>query len=68
MTDERKPEDYDVRVQRYNLRCGRISRDQVASFLENLPDDSEHAVETETHWATPYEDRMANVTEADSNG
>ena len=61
MTEERKPEDYDVRVRNYNLRRGRISHKEVNSFLEGLPDDAEHAVDTETHWATPYQSRMADV-------
>lgn len=64
MTDERKPEDYDVRVVHYNVRRGRMSHDDVKAFIADLPDEAEHARETETRWATRFQSRLEEGDDA----
>jgi hypothetical protein len=50
---------FDVRTQKYRLRRGEISREELSAHLESLPDEAEEGVETETKFTTPWLDRLA---------
>ena len=54
---------FDVRTQNYRLLRKEISRDELKSFLEALPDDAEEAVETETRFVASA--RSAETDEGD---
>jgi len=46
---------FDVRTQKHRLRRGEISHDELASFLTDLPDEAEEAVETDTRFESLFQ-------------
>lgn len=47
-------EKFDIRTLEHQIRRGVLSREEVAAYLSNLPDDAEEGVETETRFAATY--------------
>lgn len=44
------PQNYDTRLIRHHVRRGELDRKQLDKRLAELPDDAEHAVETEARF------------------
>ncbi|MCO4744070.1 MAG: hypothetical protein KC912_04730 [Proteobacteria bacterium] len=59
----RDARDYDVRVVNSLARRGELDREAYAAHLAALPDEADEGVETETRFATPYNDRAENAEE-----
>jgi hypothetical protein len=51
--------EFDVRTVRHQLRRQKITNEQVEKYLASLPDDAEHAEETETRFVGHFEQRRA---------
>jgi hypothetical protein len=45
---------FDIRTQKHRLRRGEITHDSLAEFLEQLPDEAEEAVETDTRFESLF--------------
>ena len=54
---------HDVRLVRHHLRRNLINQKDVDSHLESLPDDAEHAEETETRFVGHFEARREQTGE-----
>jgi hypothetical protein len=59
MSQPNNDDRFDVRILQNHLRDGVLTRKEVDAFLSKLPDDAEHATETETRFTernNPSED------------
>jgi len=54
---ERDESLFDTRVLHHRLRRGVVSPEEYREYLKSLPDAADEAVETETRFSTPYQDR-----------
>jgi hypothetical protein len=48
---------FDTRVLHHRVRQGILSAEDYQKHLESLPDSAGEAIETETRFSTPYQDR-----------
>ena len=55
--------EFDVRTVRHQLRRQKITNDQLQKRLDGLPDDAEHAEETETRFVGYFEQRREDEDE-----
>ncbi len=52
--------DLDVRLQRRNLRSGKIEQAQIDEHLADLPDDAEECVESDIRFERKFQDRRVD--------
>jgi hypothetical protein len=62
MSDDTKRDDmkFDVRALNHRLRRGEVSGEEIARYLDALPDEAAEVAETKTEFVASFEERNYN--------
>lgn len=57
MSQDRDNSRFDTRIIEHGIRRGTLKPAEVNTFLQDLPDDAEHAVDANVRFTTPFGDK-----------